>query len=92
MSALTEGTRLLVAEARVAELERQLAKCGGANCMGHQVDGCIRWVREERLTEVVRQRDTLLEACRAVLRVADRATVEFDTLRAEIAMCEKEGG
>jgi hypothetical protein len=40
------------AESRAAELHQELAKCGKENCMGHEVEGCRRWVSEERFNQV----------------------------------------
>ena len=40
---------LISARVELAERERELAKCGKENCMGQEVEGCRRWVSEERL-------------------------------------------
>lgn len=58
--------RAIAAEAEVAKLRAQVAKCGGENCMGYRVDGVMQWVREERLhaanREVAKLREALREA------------------------------
>jgi hypothetical protein len=58
--------KLVEAEAEVARLREQLARCGGENCMGYREDGVARWVREERLLaanrEVAKLREALREA------------------------------
>lgn len=59
-------------DAELRELREQLAKCGKENCMGHDTEGCVRWVREARLQVVERQRDELRElrdwAARVILQ------------------------
>lgn len=43
---------LAAKEKEMIELRAKLSQCGGDNCMGQEVEGCARWVREERLIEV----------------------------------------
>lgn len=48
-------------QARIAELEGELAKCGGDNCMGQDVEGCRRWVSAETI-EAAEARATKAES------------------------------
>lgn len=46
---------------RIAEIEKELSKCGKENCFGHEVDGCRRWVSKES-SDALKARIAELEA------------------------------
>ena len=48
--------------ATIRALQAQLARCGGDNCMGFQVDGVATWVRAERLAEAEQEAERLRRA------------------------------
>lgn len=83
-SGLEEVTELAKLEAegrqaRIANLEAELARCGKENCMGLTVAGVASWVRKERLEEVQqelareREKARLTDEAVAFLRPRDES-------------------
>lgn len=64
--------------AELSQARAELAKCGKENCMGQEVEGCARWVREEKLLAAEAANQRLREALRNTTQTLRLLLVPMD--------------